>query len=224
MGWGFAGVVGVVLDCPVSLGVGFCCPVAVFGLLSVGVFGWVDESWSGRSSDEPVGLGVVSLVGGVFEGLSEGEVSPVDGVSAGVLLFGFDGESPVWGVPVGVSMPGFDGVVSPVGGVGLDPLSFGLDGVVSPAEGDPLDEGAVSPASGVSVDPLLFGFDGAESPVGGVPFAPLSFGLVGADSPGAAELGEPFCGVAPSPVGAVDAGFVDPPVSPVFGLVGAFGL
>ena len=105
----------------------------------------------------------------------------------------------------------------------MAPLPFGLDGVASPVAGDPVDEGAVSPASGVPVDPLLFGFDCAESPAGGVPFAPLSFGLVGADSTGAEVLGEPFCGVAPSPVGAVDAGFVDPPVSPVFGLVGAFG-
>ncbi|KQY33280.1 hypothetical protein ASD42_15515 [Nocardia sp. Root136] len=189
------------------------------------MFGWVEESWAGRSSDEPVGSGVeVSPVGGAAVGLSEGEVSPVDGVSVGVLLFGAAGESLLWGVPVGVSLVGFDGVVSPVGGVGLDPLPFGLDGVVSPAAGDPVEEGAVSPASGVPADPLLFGVDGVESPVGGVPFAPLSFGAVGADSPGVEVLGEPFCGDAPSPVGAVDAGFVDPPVSPLFGLVGAFGL
>ncbi|MGW6122096.1 hypothetical protein ACWFRF_23830 [Nocardia sp. NPDC055165] len=202
VGWGFAGVVGVVAACPLSLGVGFCCPLLVFGVVSVGVLGWVEESWVGRSSDELVGLGVeVSPVGGVFVGLFEGEVSPVDGVSVGALLFGVDGDSPVWGVAVGVSLFGFDGVVSPVGGVGLDPLPFGLDGVVSPEEGDPLDEGAVCPAS---VDPLLFGLEGV-------------------DSPGAEELGEPSCGVAPSPVGAVDAGFVDPPVSPLLGVAGAFG-
>lgn len=172
-------------------------------MVSVGAFGWVEESWVGRSSDEPVGLGVgVSTVGGVFAGLFEGEVSPVDGVSVGALLFGFDG------------------VVSPVGGVGLDPLPFGLDGVVSPGEGDPLDEGAVCP---VSVDPLLFGLDGAESPVDGVSFAPLPLGLEGVDSPGAEVLGEPFCGLAPSPVGAVDAGFVDPPGSPLFGVACPFG-
>ncbi|MFC8383164.1 hypothetical protein [Nocardia sp. NPDC057272] len=157
-------------------------------------------------------------MGDVFVGLFEGEVSPVDGVSLGALLFGADGESPVGGVAVGVLLLGFDGVVSPVGGVGLDPLPFGLDGVVSPGEGDPLDEGAVCPAS---VDPLLFGFDGVESPVGEVSFAPLPLGLEGVDSP--EVLGEPFCGVAPSPVGAVDAGFVDPPVSPLFGVAGAFG-
>ncbi|MFD6449217.1 hypothetical protein ACFWF3_00425 [Nocardia sp. NPDC060220] len=221
VGWGFAGVVGVVAACPLSLGVGFCCPLLVFGVVSVGVLGWVEESWVGRSSDELVGLGVeVSPVGGVFVGLFEGEVSPVDGVSVGALLFGVDGDSPVWGVAVGVSLFGFDGVVSPVGGVGLDPLPFGLDGVVSPGEGDPLDEGAVCPAS---VDPLLFGLDGVESPVGGVSFAPLPFGLEGVDSSGAELLGEPFCGVAPSSVGAVDAGFVDPPVSPLLGVAGAFG-
>ncbi len=204
----------MVFDCPLSLGVGFCCPTVVFvGPLSMWVLGW--EFWVGRSRDEPVG--------GVVAGLSEGAVSPVDGVSVGALLFGAVGESPLWGVPVGVSLVGFDGVVSPLGGVGLDPLPFGLAGVVSSA-GDPVDEDAVSPASGVPVDPLLFGFDGAESAVGGVPLVPLSFGLVGADSPGAEVSGEPFCGVAPSPVGVVDAGFVDPPVSPVFGLVGAFGL
>ncbi len=72
------------------------------------------------------------------------------------------------------------------------------------------------------MDPLLFGFDGVESPVGGVSFVPLPFGLEVADSPGVEVLGEPFCGVASSPVGAVDAGFVDPPVSPLFGAVGAF--
>ncbi|MGW6622395.1 hypothetical protein ACWF99_14285 [Nocardia sp. NPDC055002] len=157
-------------------------------------------------------------MGDVFVGLFEGEVSPVDGVSVGALLFGADGESPVGVVAVGVSLLGFDGVVSPVGGVGSDPLPFGLDGVVSPGEGDPLDEGAVCPAS---VDPLLFGLDGVESPVGEVSFAPLPLGLEGVDSP--EVLGEPFCGVAPSPVGAVDAGFVDPPVSPLFGVAGAFG-
>lgn len=69
---------------------------------------------------------------------------------------------------------------------------------------------------------MLFGFDGAESPAGGVSFVPLPFGVEGADSPDVEVSGEPFCGVTPSPVGAVDAGFVDPLVSPLFGAVGAF--
>lgn len=144
VGWGFAGVVGVVFACPLSLGGGFCCPVVVVGEGSVGVFGWVEESWVGRSSDEPVGLGVgASLVEGVLAGLFEGEASPDDGVSLGALLFEVDGESPVGGVAVGASLVGLDGVVSPVGGDGVDPLPFGLDAVVSLGEGDPLDEGAV---------------------------------------------------------------------------------
>jgi hypothetical protein len=144
VGWGFAGVVGVVFACPLSLGDGFCCPVVVLGEGSVGVFGWVGESWVGRSRDEPVGLGVgVSLVGGVFAGLFEGEASTDDGVSLGALLFGADGESPVWGVAVGVLLVGSAGVVSPFDGDGVVPSPLGLGAVVSLGEGNPLDEGAV---------------------------------------------------------------------------------
>ncbi|WP_131816999.1 hypothetical protein [Nocardia salmonicida] len=131
-------------------GAGCCCVGGEFvGVLSVGVFDGFGTSGEGRSSDDPVGLGGlvedVSLVGGV--GVSVGAsafgfgwvVSPVDGVSVGLLLLGLD---------VSVSPGELSGVV------GL----FGVEGgAESVATLPSLFDGAESPAGGVPFVPLLFG-------------------------------------------------------------------